>query len=373
MNYLNRLIVMLFLISIGISCGGDGDDDPSNGNPPEPEVIVPSNLELSISVVGTDSENVNGDGTGWIKCTALADDAMEYAFRFGTGDEITNNTGQVDYQYTKQGTNEYTVYVLAYSKTGHSITTNEKVTVYVEEDNFVNLIWSDEFDTNGSPDGDKWTYDIGDGCPNLCGWGNSEKQYYTSRSDNVTVKDGILKITAKKEDYEGSEYTSTRMLTQGKFAFTYGRVEVRAKLPTGGGTWPAIWMLGTNITSVGWPACGEIDIMEHVGNNQGVVSSALHTPSSNGATINHGDQRINDVSQEFHVYQLYWNKDEMIFSVDDVEHYRYNPANKNNDTWPFDADQFLILNVAMGGTFGGAIDDNFSNSSMEIDYVRVYQ
>jgi beta-glucanase (GH16 family) len=132
-------------------------------------------------------------------------------------------------------------------------------------------------------------------------------------------------------------------------------------------------MLGASITQVGWPACGEIDIMEHAGNNQGVVSSALHTTSSSGATINHGDQRINDVSQEFHVYQLYWNKDEMIFSVDDVEHYRYNPADKNNATWPFDADQFLILNVAMGGTFGGAIDGNFSSSSMEIDYVRVYQ
>lgn len=373
MNDLGRLIVMLLWISIGISCGGDGDDDPSNGNPPEPEVIVPSNLELSISVVNADSENVNGDGTGWIKCTASADDAIEYAFRFGTGSEITSTNGQVEFQFTEQGTHEHTVYVLAYSSTGHSIATNEKVTVYVAEDNFVNLIWSDEFDTNGSPDSDKWNYDIGDGCPDLCGWGNSEKQYYTSRSDNVTVKDGILKITAKKEDYEGSEYTSTRMKTQGKFAFTYGRVEVRAKLPKGGGTWPAIWMLGTSISSIGWPACGEIDIMEHAGNRQGVVSSALHTISSNGATINNGDQRINDVSEEFHVYQLYWNKHEMIFSVDDVEHYRYNPSNKNSDTWPFDADQFLILNVAMGGTFGGAIDDNFSNSSMEIDYVRVYQ
>ena len=189
-----------------------------------------------------------------------------------------------------------------------------------------------------------------------------------------------LKITAKKENYTDSdypdktfEYTSTRMKTQGKFAFTYGRVEVRAKLPSGGGTWPAIWMLGSSITSVGWPDCGETDIMEHAGNRQGIVSSAMHTRSSFGNTVNKGEQTINDVSTAFHVYTVEWDSDVMIFAVDDVEHYRYAPANKNNETWPFDSDQFLILNVAMGGTFGGTIDPNFSSSSMEIDYVRVYQ
>jgi beta-glucanase (GH16 family) len=373
MNYIRRLTVLFLWMFISISCGSDGDDDPIIKPPIKPEAIFPSNLDLSITIVNADDENKNGDGSGMIKCVASANDAVEYAFRFGTGSEMQSTTGEVEFQFTDKGTNTYTVYVLAYSSTGHSITKSQNITVYVAEDNFVNLIWSDEFDTDGSPDSDKWNYDIGDGCPNLCGWGNGEKQYYTSRSDNVIVENGILKIKAKKESYEGSEYTSTRMLTQGKFAFTYGKVEVRAKLPSGGGTWPAIWMLGTNISSVGWPACGEIDIMEHAGNRQGIVSSALHTPSSSGGTINHGDQTISDVSQEFYVYMLEWNKDEMIFSVDGVEHYRYNPSNKNADTWPFDADQFLILNVAMGGTFGGTIDSNFSESSMEIDYIRVYQ
>lgn len=372
MNHLGRLLIFFLLVFIGTSCGG-GDDDPNIDPPINPEVIVPSNLELSVTVVNADDDNINGDGSGIIKCSASANDAVEYTFRFGTGTELTNATGEVEYQYTEKGTKEQTVYVLAYSSTGNSISKNQKVTVFVAGDNFVNLIWSDEFDTDGAPDSNKWNYDIGDGCPNLCGWGNGEQQYYTSRSDNVIVQDGILKIKAKKESFEGSQYTSTRMLTQGKFDFTYGKVEVRAKLPSGGGTWPAIWMLGENIPSVGWPACGEIDIMEHAGNRQGTVSSALHTPSSFGGTINHGDQFIGDVSSEFHVYELYWNKDEMIFSVDDVEHYRYNPADKNSGTWPFDADQFLILNVAMGGSFGGTIDNNFSESAMEIDYIRVYQ
>jgi len=189
----------------------------------------------------------------------------------------------------------------------------------------------------------------------------------------VKVEGGFLKITAKKESYEGSDYTSTRMKTQGKFDFTYGRVEVRAKLPTGGGTWPAIWMLGSSIGSVGWPACGEVDIMEHVGNNQGHVSSAMHTPSSFGGTVNHDSQFFDNVSSEFHVYAVEWTSEKMVFSVDDKVHYTYNPPTKNSSTWPYYEPQFIILNVAMGGGFGGTIDSDFSSSTMEIDYVRVYQ
>lgn len=228
------------------------------------------------------------------------------------------------------------------------------------------LVWAEEFDTDGSPCSDNWTYDLGAG-----GWGNGEAQYYTR--DNVVVNNGILKITAKKEVFNGSQYTSTRMLTKGKFQFTYGKVEVRAKLPKGGGTWPAIWMLGSNISTVGWPACGEVDIMEHVGNNQGTTQSAMHTPSSYGATVNLGSQYLNDVSTAFHVYSVEWTAKKMIFAVDGNVHYTYNPSTKNSDTWPFDANQFIILNIAMGGSFGGTIDPNFTESSMEIDYVRVYQ
>lgn len=246
-------------------------------------------------------------------------------------------------------------------------------TPVVPDESFDTLVWSDEFDADGSPDAEKWTYDLGDGCPDLCGWGNNEAQYYTNRPENVIVDNGVLKITLKKESFEGSNYTSTRMLTQGKYEFKYGKLEVRAKLPFGGGTWPAIWMLGSNISTVGWPACGEIDVMEHAGNRQGEVSSALHTPSSFGATTNTGKQTISDVSDEFHVYTVEWKRQSITFSVDGTVHYSYNPSNKNNNNWPFYGDQFIILNVAMGGSFGGNIDTNFTESSMEVDYVRVYQ
>jgi len=187
------------------------------------------------------------------------------------------------------------------------------------------------------------------------------------------VEDGSLKITAKAESYEGSDYTSARIKTQGLFGFTYGRVDVRAKLPEGGGTWPAIWMLGANFDTVGWPATGEIDIMEHVGNNPNVVQAAIHTPSSSGATVNIGSKTLNNVASEFHVYSVNWSEDEISFLVDDELYYTYKPETKDANTWPFNADQFIILNVAMGGNLGGDIDAAFSESVMEIDYVRVYQ
>lgn len=235
---------------------------------------------------------------------------------------------------------------------------------------YTNLIWSDEFDADGAPDLNNWGYDIGTGSN---GWGNNEEQYYTDRSDNVTVSDGTLKITAKRESFNGSEYTSTRMLSQDKFEFTYGRVDVRAKLPTGDGTWPAIWMLGANFSEVGWPATGEIDIMEHVGRNQDEVSSAIHTPSSSGNTINVGRTVVEGVSDDFHIFSVNWSAGQITFLVDNEIHYTYNPNNKTEDNWPFDKAQFLILNVAMGGILGGTIDTAFTESIMEIDYVRVYQ
>jgi beta-glucanase (GH16 family) len=231
------------------------------------------------------------------------------------------------------------------------------------------LKWSDEFETAGSPCNENWLYDLGNGDG---GWGNNESQYYTR--ENATIEDNILKIKVKKETYRGYSYTSARIKTQNKFSFTYGRVEVRAKLPSGGGTWPAIWMLGDNITTVGWPSCGEIDIMEHTGNNQGLTSSAIHNASGYGNTpyVHHLD-RVNDVSTSFHTYGIDWTKDKIDFTVDGVVHYTYNPANKTDSNWPFNKPQFIILNVAMGGSLGGAIDTAFEESTMEIDYVRVYQ
>ncbi|WP_421918623.1 family 16 glycosylhydrolase [Marinifilum sp.] len=230
---------------------------------------------------------------------------------------------------------------------------------------YTNLIWSDEFDSDGTPDAANWAYDLGAG-----GWGNNESQTYTNNAENASVSGGTLKITAKAD---GGSYTSARLKTQDLFEFTYGRVDVRAKLPKGGGTWPAIWMLGANFPEVDWPACGEIDIMEGIGNDPGHIQCALHTPSSFGATVNMESTTVADASDEFHVYSVNWSENQITFLIDDEVYYTYAPESKSADNWPYDADQFLILNVAMGGTLGGTIDPAFTESSMEIDYVRVYQ
>ncbi|PTN09010.1 family 16 glycosylhydrolase [Mangrovibacterium marinum] len=228
------------------------------------------------------------------------------------------------------------------------------------------LVWSDEFETDGAPNSANWTYDLGAG-----GWGNNEAQSYTNNPENVSISDGILKITAKADGAGG--YTSARIKTEGLYEFTYGRVEVRAKLPAGGGTWPAIWMLGANFSTAGWPDCGEIDIMEAIGNDPGYVQSALHTPSSSGDTDYKGSTVVADASEAFHIYSVNWSPNEISFLIDGEIYYTYVPQTKDAAHWPFDADQFLILNVAMGGTLGGTIDPSFTQATMEIDYVRVYQ
>ena len=251
--------------------------------------------------------------------------------------------------------------------------------------NFDTLVWSDEFDGESGKivpiDNSKWFHQTQ--LPAGGSWYNNEVQHYTNRIENSFVQDGKLNIVAKKESFTDQghtkNYTSARL--NSKFAFTYGKVEVRAKLPTGFGTWPAIWMLGKNITEPGgywtathgttpWPACGEIDIMEHWGKNQNYVSSAMHTPSSYGGTINHGGQTIPTVSTAFHVYELVWTPEKMVFSVDGNEHYTYNPSIKNADTWPFDADQYFLLNIAIESS---GTDSSYTESAMVIDYIRVYQ
>ena len=231
---------------------------------------------------------------------------------------------------------------------------------------YTNLVWSDEFNTDGAPDAAKWNYDLGRGDN---GWGNNEKQNYTNSATNVKVQGGNLVITAKKEASGGADYSSARLKTDAKFAFTYGKVEVKAKLPSGAGTWPAIWMLGQNYASKPWPACGEIDIMEHVGNNQNVILSTLHYPGHSGGNGVTSSKTYANVSTEFHVYKVIWSPASVNTYVDDdLLH-----SVPNDGSLPFNSDFFLILNVAMGGNLGGNIDGAFTQSSMEIDYVRIYQ
>lgn len=228
------------------------------------------------------------------------------------------------------------------------------------------LVWSDEFDIEGAPNPEYWAYDLGTGSN---GWGNGESQYYTDRTENISVSGGILKITAQREDFEGSTFTSSRLKTQNLFDFTYGTIEFRAKLPEGGGTWPALWMLGSNFETVGWPTCGEIDVMEHVGNQQDKLFATLHYPLNAGGGGVSGSTEVPGISEEFHVFSCVWSADKIEFFVDDVMFHSFN----NSADLPFNADFFIIMNVAMGGNFGGEIDGNFQSSSLEIDYVRVYQ
>ncbi len=233
---------------------------------------------------------------------------------------------------------------------------------------FNNLVWEDDFLTNGTPDPTKWTYDIGTGTN---GWGNNEVQYYTDRPENVVVDNGNLIITAQKEDFMGSAYTSARLKTQGLYNFKYGRVEVRAKLPGEAGTWPAIWMLGENFPVVGWPQTGEIDIMEQTGADKNTVLATCHWfDAARGAKADYGlTTSVANVASEFHTYTMEWTEEFITIYLDNVEYYKL----ANSAILPFNEDFFLLLNVAMGGTLGGAIDAGFSESTMEIDYVKIYQ
>ncbi|RYH74044.1 glycosyl hydrolase family protein [Flavobacteriaceae bacterium 144Ye] len=229
------------------------------------------------------------------------------------------------------------------------------------ETDFDNLVWEDAFDVNGAPDATKWTYDLGAG-----GWGNGESQTYTNASDNVIVEDGLLKITAKAD---GGSYTSARLKTENLYEFTYGRVEVRAKLPASQGTWPAIWMLGEDYQTNTWPACGEIDIMEQTGQDKNVVLGTVHHPAVSPGAGDSSSTSAPTSTTEFHNYTVEWRTDEIIFLVDDTVFHTVS----NNAGLPFNSDFFLILNVAMGGTLGGTIDPAFTEDTMEVDYVRVYQ
>lgn len=230
------------------------------------------------------------------------------------------------------------------------------------------LVWQEDFNGN-SLDLLVWNYELGDGCPNICGWGNNERQVYTK--DNHEIKDGFLIINTKKE---ANSYTSTRITTAQKKEFQYGRIEARAKVPTGNGIWPAFWMLGSNIKTVGWPKCGEIDILEYVGKEPKTVFTTLHTEDSHGNSINSKKTIIPDIEIGFHIYAIDWSEEKIDFFVDNKLVYSFNPKDKNEKVWPFNQKFYIILNVAVGGNFGGPnVDDTIFPQQFIVDYIKVYQ
>ena len=240
------------------------------------------------------------------------------------------------------------------------------------------LVWSDEFDYNGLPDPKKWGYDVGGH-----GWGNKELQYYTeARKENARVENGKLIIEARKDAWEGHEYTSARLISKGKGDWTYGRIEVRAKLPSGNGTWPAIWMLPTGHEYGSWPSGGEIDIMEHVGFDPDVIHFSIHTKAYNHKinTQKTATIKVDDARSGFNVYTVEWTPEEIRGYVNEQKYFTFknerltNPA-ADFQQWPFDKPFHLLLNIAVGGTWGGAkgVDETIWPQRMEIDYVRIYQ
>ena len=255
------------------------------------------------------------------------------------------------------------------------------------------LVWSDEFDQDGPVSQDKWNVETIP--PNNGSWWNGELQFYTDKEDNIRVEEGLLKITAKYESFEGKNYTSARINTQDKFEFTYGRVEMRAKLPNWEGMWPAFWLLGANIDEIGWPNCGELDILEHgdyvkdsTSNDPGLISSAVHygpqdysrqtTNVPGKIFFDTGQERfirsekiIEKPFEEYHTYSMQWAPDKIQFFIDEEMHFEFPMQSQHS---PFDKPFFLLLNLAVGGHWtDGYVASGFTEATYEIDYVRVYQ
>ena len=236
------------------------------------------------------------------------------------------------------------------------------------------LVWADEFTQpdGSSPDSARWTYDTGAG-----GWGNSELEYYTSRTNNARIEGNQLVIEARQENYLGSSYTSARLKTQGKVSWTYGRIEARIKIPRGQGIWPAFWMLGTNITPVGWPTCGEIDIMENIGVETNTVHGTIHGPGYSGGGAIGGPYSLpgnTNFADAFHIYAVEWTTNQIKWFVDGFQYFSANPASlPGGATWVYTQPQFLLLNVAVGGNWpGNPNGTTVFPQRMTVDYVRIY-
>jgi hypothetical protein len=357
-HLLLMLSLPLFLVS---SC--KKDDEPDNSNDP-------SNLQITVTLP---------EGTGNVLIEAVADNAVEYRFYPVTGVEpIINSSGKFEYLYVNPGT--YRIEVRAYGVSGRYVKKEKQFTL--AEDGEISIdqgystpmeyagyqrVWNDEFDGE-SVNSANWKFETGAG-----GWGNNEKQYY--RPDNTNVGGGLLTIEARKENYQNSEYTSSRMVTQGKKSFTYGRVDIRALLPKGQGIWPALWMLGSSFSTVGWPACGEIDIMEMIGGNgrEKTVHGTLHW--DNNGLVSYGQSyslNSGTFADEYHVFTLIWDETSMKWYVNDVKFNEVDitPAHMSE----FHLPHFFIFNIAVGGNWPGLPDaTTIFPQQMKVDYIRVFQ
>ncbi len=369
MNNLNRIIGFLFLGIFFFSCGEDPVEDP---------LKLPDNLQVNVEFLGD----------GVVRANFTADDAVFYKVNFGTpGEGLRRVDGNsATHTYTERG--NFILVVQAHATETDFVVSPQTVTMNAEalglgpnagftspeSYNGYNLVWADEF--SGPEISSDWTFELGDGCPDLCGWGNQELEFY--KKENTSIKDGNLIITAKRESTGGKAYTSSRMITKGKKSFTYGRIDIRAKLPKGQGLWPALWMLGENISEVSWPKCGEIDIMEMIGgskdNQDGTVHGTVHWDNA-GSYANYGGSTelpFGIFNDEFHVFSIDWDPQKIVWLLDGVQYHVIDITPPGLDEFhkPF----FFILNVAVGGTWPGNPDvSTVFPQEMKVDYVRVFQ
>lgn len=370
-------VLACLLLFFLLGCSEDKD------NKDELLDVPPSNLTLDVRLDGA-SINPHGDGSGIVSFLATATNAVYFDFKVNDGEAVRSNSGNFSYTFTKQGTHTHKITAIAYAENElfDSISKEFIVRVAPPSKYGMTQVWADEFDYDGPVNPAKWHHQIVPIIGNS--WANNEVQHYTDRTDNSYVSDGSLKIVAQKEQYQfrgnTKSYTSARL--NSKYIFKYGRVDIRAKLPAEAGTWPAFWTLGANINetgnyfgntygSVGWPACGEIDIMEQRGDDKNTLIGHLHWgDTQTGEYKNTGETKpVQNVSNQFNIYSLVWTatsikvlfNDEIVLDT------------PNTSDMPYDNPHYLLLNIAMGGNLGGAIPANFSQSVMEIDYLRIYQ
>ena len=354
------MIVYSLLVLFSLSACGKSD----NTIPP----ATPTDLKVSVEVDGATDAAPDGDGSGKVNLTLSGKNVTNYLVTLPTESKTltlnaSNGTVNCIFASAPGTASDYPVNIAAYCNTVKKDTTIS-VRVYCKSTAAPgqDLVWSDEFDGT-SLDSKIWNYETG----NNNGWGNNELEYYTSDAANVSVKDGCLQITAlNSPNYKSSgfNYTSARITTQGKYSFTYGKVEIRAKVPGDKGTWPALWMLGSNIGSIGWPKCGEIDIME-MGTVTGLdnILCSLHW----GGDVSNS-RKVSGSTTDFHLYSLDWRADHIAFYIDNQLLY----SQPNNANMPFNADFFFICNVAVGGNMGGNTINLSAGSTMYVDYIRVY-
>ena len=361
-------MALLMIILVLFACKEDDPVDLTN----------PSNLLVEFNFVNGDNQT--------IIIQASADNAVEYQLRIGSNPApvASNTDGNFEYTFLLPG--NYKIDVRAYGSSGKYL--REEIAVNIVDDEPVSieqgyttpmehdgyeLVWNDEFDGN-SLNANNWVFEIGDGCPNLCGWGNNELQFY--RSENAWVSDGVLTIEARNQSWANRNFTSARIKTQGKQSFQYGRIDIRALLPKGQGIWPALWMLGNNIQQVSWPACGEIDIMELVGGGAGRdnrVHGTLHWDNNGHAYTGAGyTLPAGTFADEYHVFTIIWDELSIKWLVNDAQFHEIDitPSHMTEFHHKF----FFIFNIAVGGIWPGNPDDTtIFPQQMKVDYVRVFQ